>query len=389
MIKETSFVKVGDKYMGKSLSNIEIKRQNKRNILRYLLIQEKVTKPEIAEELQLSIPTVSQIVNELFEAGMVFEEGRQQSKGGRRAAEHCLNAGYCYAAGIDITKRHVELAVVDLKGEIIATKRIRENFEISDTYYKKIQKAYKNFLQEHGIEMRKVTGLGVALPGIISMDQKSLQQSHILELNEPMFFRGLEELPYPVHFFNDASAACIAEQYANRVPEDYIFLSLSDSVGGAIVQNKHMVSGYHGRTGEFGHACIVPGGKKCYCGKRGHYDPYGSALCLSGLTDGSLKDFFRQVEAGNPQMETALEEYLDYLALMVYNLRVSTDLPVVIGGYVGSYLSPYLERLKAKVEEYSIFENTSDYIYTSSCKEAASAVGSARYFIEEFVEAIT
>ena len=53
------------------LISIEVKRQNKKRILRYLLFKEKTTKPEVAKALQLSIPTVGQIIGEFMDAGMV------------------------------------------------------------------------------------------------------------------------------------------------------------------------------------------------------------------------------------------------------------------------------------------------------------------------------
>ena len=367
------------------LSSIEVKRQNKKRILRYLLFKEKTTKPEVAKALQLSIPTVGQIIGEFMDAGMVHEAGMQPSTGGRRAKELCINENYRYAAGIDVTKNHVEIALVNLRGDIISTLRQKRKFENSEEYREELRKSYRRFLEELQVEPEMLIGLGVSLPGIIGTNQTCLQRSHILELDEPMYFAGIHELSYPVRFFNYATAGCMAECYTHTAPEDFIFLSLSNSVGGAVVFHNEIVTGENGRNGEFGHICIVPGGRTCYCGKQGHYDPYGSALILAEQADDSVKKFFEYLGRDH-QLETVLEDYLEHLALLIYNLHISLDYPVVIGGYVGSYLKPYLPRLKKIMEKYNIFEDGEDYIYTSQYNVEAAAVGSARYFVEQFIE---
>lgn len=374
--------------MVEKLSSIEVKRQNKKRVLRYFLHGGRATKPEVARALQLSIPTVGQIVSEFMEQELVYEAGMQPSKGGRRAAELCIDMNFRYGVGIDVTKNHLEIALVNLRGDIIATLRQKKSFENSEKYRSEVREVYRQFLHESQVTPERLIGLGISLPGIISQDQTCLLRSHILELKDPMFFKETENLPYPVQFFNDAAAGCMAECYTHTAPPDFIFLSLSNSVGGAVVCQNQIISGEHGRNGEFGHTCIVPGGRTCYCGKKGHYDPYGSALVLAEQTNGSVKEFFERLDKGEDCLKAVLEEYLEHLAALVYNLHTAMDYPVVIGGYVGSYLKPYLSELKEMVEEQSIFENTTEYIYTSQYNVEAAAVGSARYFVEQFIEGL-
>ena len=373
--------------MGVKLNSIEVKRQNRKRIFRYLLKADTVTKQEISFQLRLSLPTVSQILSELGAAGLVYEAGMQASSGGRRAVTVCADGEARLAAGIDITKNHVDFAMINLRGEILVNERMRKTFSQSEAYGLELKEMHREFLKKHRIDEKKITGLGVSLPGIVSEDQKVLQYSHILGLKEPMPF-GTIDLPYEIRFFNDATAACMAECYTHTAPPSFTFLSLSNSVGGATVFQNQIVMGDNSRSGELGHMCLVPGGRPCYCGKAGHYDAYGSALVLLNLTNGSMSEFFERLEKREPHFVQVFDEYLEFLALMIYNLHIQSDLPVVIGGYVGSYLKPYVNILKEKVEGYSIFEEQKEYIYLCNYNVEAAAVGAARYFTEKFIENI-
>ena len=75
------------------LSNIEVKKQNRNSVLRYMLKAEAAPKNMIAEALGLSIPTVAQGIRELEEKGLVKEEGVLESMGGRKARELPLYTG--------------------------------------------------------------------------------------------------------------------------------------------------------------------------------------------------------------------------------------------------------------------------------------------------------
>ena len=108
---------------------------------------------------------------------------------------------------------------------------------------------------------------------------------------------------------------------------------------------------------------IHPEGKRCYCGKIGCLDAYCSALRLADQTDGDLERFFREMEAGNQDLKKIWNEYLKDLAIAVDNLRMCFDCEIVLGGYVGSSMEPYIQEFRNLVAEKDIFENSGDYVY--------------------------
>lgn len=369
------------------LSNAEVKRQNKIAVYRQVLRAGRITKPELSAQLRLSLPTVGQIITELMEAGLVAEDGAAESLGGRRALYYVPVLDKL-ALGVDITQNHVSLALVDLSGQVVAHKRTKLVFANEPGYNDRVNAQIHSFLEENRIDPACLIGIGCSMPGIVSADRKSLRISHILKVTPEKPFSFQPDMPCQMLCFNDADAACMVECYTQNGLETFAFLSLSNTVGGALVVNRNITRGLMGRCGELGHVCIDPGpqARMCYCGKRGHFDAYGSAKLLAEKVDNTLETFFARVEQGDPEMVRALDEYLDNLSILVENIVMFLDMPVVIGGYVGSFLPPYLDRLKEKVALRDNLEFSSvGHIRLCRMKIEAAAVGCGLYFVEQFI----
>ena len=156
----------------------------------------------------------------------------------------------------------------------------------------------------------------------------------------------------------------------------------------AITDNTTMYMGNNWRSGEFGHMVIHPEGKTCYCGKKGCLDAYCSALNLAELEDGNLRAFFDKMESGKEEYRQIWDEYLGNLAIAVDNLRMCFDCEVVLGGYVGNYMKPYIGRFQSLAAEKNIFSGGGDYVRVCQCREEASAYGAALYQIEKYISKI-
>ena len=370
------------------LSNIEVKKQNRINVYKTILNHDKISRQEIANQLSLSLPTVGQNIKELITLGLVAETGELVSTGGRRASSVSSLPESKIGIGLDITRNHVSLAASNLKGEVLAHVRIPYKFSNTNEYYQSAAKLTHRFIAQNVREPNSILGVGVSIPGIVHYDGKSLQRSQVLNIREPTEIPLSDYFDYEVRLFNDASAASMAELSVSHDLENMIYLSLSNSVGGAIILNRRLVEGNNLRSAEFGHVTIIPGGTQCYCGKQGHFDPYGSALNLANYGDGRLENFFYKLEVKDPVCEKKFSEYLDSLALMINNIRIIFDCNIVLGGYVGSFLGPYLPRLMSMVEEMDTFKEKAVYLSTCRFKTEASAVGTSLYFIDSFIQSI-
>ena len=368
-------------------SNMDVKRRNRSNTLRCILACDHVSQMELSQRLSLSWPTVLQNVKELSELGLIQEAGSYESTGGRKAKAYAPVRDAKLALGVDITRNHVSLVLVDLCGQVVRSVRKTCPFSLDDSYARRLGKLAEQFVQENRAQDR-LLGVGVSLPGIVDGDEGVLRRSHILGIQDvPAAFFG-RYIPYPCHFLNDANAAGLAEVYGTLDAGDLVYLSLSNSVGGAILNGGALYTGDHLRAGEFGHTTLVPGGKPCYCGKEGCLDAYCSARVLAEQTGGGLADFFDHLRAGDPWLAKAWQEYLQYLAVAVNNLHMSFDCDVIVGGYVGAYLEEFGGPLRTLLEERNTFRRDASYLRFCRYKLEAAAVGAALMQVDQFIQNI-
>lgn len=390
--------------MRKGTNSLEVKKLNRNRVFRYVNSRSETSMPDISAALDISGPTVLTIVKELKQDGIVEEVGELKSTGGRKAKAISAVKDVRYAIGIDITANHVSLVYTNLDRKALDHKRIRKRFFCTEAYFQETAEILEQFIDENGISREKIEGVGISLPGIVDRQENVLTRSHILKIENVSRDRWTSYIPYSCELLNDANAAAITEDECCKRPEsNMVYLSLSNTVGGAVVFADEMKSndgirsdfegiamymGNNWRSGEFGHIVLHPEGKTCYCGKKGCLDAYCSALVLADLEEGNLKAFFEKMESGNERYRQIWEEYLDNLAIAVDNLRMCFDCEVVLGGYVGNYMEPYIGRLRAKVAVKNIFGGSGEYVRACWCRDEASAYGAALYQIEKYISRI-
>lgn len=370
------------------INNISVGQQNKKNVYKAILQEDKITRIKVAEKLKLSLPTVALNIKQLMSEGLVKEDGELFSTGGRKASAVSSIADARLSVGIDITQNHIGFAIVNLKGEVVAHIRRTQKFSDSPEYAESVYGLFLSFLADTAIQANRILGVGVSVPGIVDSDNRTLKYSHRLGIFEPRNLTLLEKIHFQTIVFNDATAAGMAELSKSAELKNMVFLSLSNSVGGAFIIDGKCVQGTNMHSGEFGHLYFIPGGKQCYCNYKGHFDSYGSALVLSTAANGSLQDFFKKLAMNDAIYTNIFNEYIKNLSIMICNLHTIFDLPIVLGGYVGSYLLPYLDIIRKEVENIDMFKEPASYIKICSYKNEASAVGAALHFINMFIEHI-
>lgn len=385
--------------MRKSDISFDVKRINRNQVYRYINKNGRVSKTDIASTLRISMPTILSNIKELTEQGLICEVGEFQSTGGRkaRALEPIYN--FKYAIGIDITQNHIGFALTDLSGNVLKHTRQQKKFIFERPYFMKLGEMAIKFLQDSKISKEQFLGFGFSIPGIIDFRNDIIEFSHILGITNVSCDTFSQFIPYPCVFTNDANAAIIAEMNNAYKRSATVYLSLSNSVGGAIftevsnsqddveiIENLYIGESY--RSGEFGHMTLVPGGRKCYCEKIGCLDAYCSAKLLTEHTNGKLDKFFKELESGSAEFQKVWDEYLFYLAIAVNNLRMAFDCQVIIGGYVGSLIEPYIADLQERAALLNTFEKNALYIKPCTYKTEASALGAALRLIEAYISTI-
>lgn len=372
----------------KKANNLDIKRFNKASILRFLSKHDKVSQQDISAHLNISVPTVLQNIRELLESGLVDEVGEFKSTGGRKAKAFALAENAKIAIGIDFTQECVGTVAVNLRGNTVASQRVLIPYKDHPDYYKRVGTLLQDFIHEHSFDHHRILGVGMSIPGIINESGATLDFSHILEIANQPTEKFSRHIPFNCTYINDANAAGYAEFHHRQSIDNAIYLSLSSCVGGAILLDNELYLGNNRRSGEFGHNTVVPGGKTCYCGKKGCLDAYccSKVLVKSGVDD--LSPFFDKLKHKDPAALKIWDEYTYYLCIAVNNLNTTFDCDVIVGGYVGAHLDDYAPTLRKKLSKLNTFNSDGSYLKVCNYKHEASATGAALQHIVGFIENI-
>ncbi|MCD8334224.1 MAG: ROK family transcriptional regulator [Clostridiales bacterium] len=367
----------------------ELRRQNRNRVFRYIYSSDSpVTKQDVAHSLNLSLPTVGQDLKELQEIGLLETQGTFDSTGGRKPRAIGVASNVKFSVGIMLSNYHIHIVCIDLRAKVVAQKTIAQVFEDSDAYFQEIGSQLESFLDSNEIDRSRLLGVGIALPGIPDIERGIVTLSRTLSSKDISIARLTEHIPYPCFVENDANAGGVAEWWNHQEHENMVYLSIQRGVGGAVLLDGVRYMGRHHHSGEFGHMCIVPGGQRCLCGRRGCLEAYCSTARISSDLGITREEFFEALEAGNTEYQKIWSDYLDHLAIGINNIRMVLDCDIILGGVLAHFMGPYLDDLRFRLRNISSFETTGDFLKLSRYLSWSTCVGVALHFISDFIDSI-
>lgn len=341
----------------------------------------------LAEELGLSLPTVYQNLAELMERGLVRATDEKLSTGGRRVEGLSIVEDARFAVGVSVSDDAIRISAVDLRLNELAYKKVsmRRPEALTD-YAERIRDELDGFIGELGMERDKLLGVGIAFPGIVSKDGRTLEYAPTLGLRGVSLDDFIGVFPYETHIENDANCGGGAEWFVRDGKENFAYLSIEDGIGGAVFTNGAPYFGDGHRSGEFGHICVVPGGLRCSCGQQGCLEAYCSSRRISSDLGITLEEFFEDVQSRKIERVMRWEGYLHHLALGINSIHTMLDCDVVLGGYMTEHLAEAMPRLREYLAALDPFERSADYVHLSRQRKHAIPMGAALFFVTKFID---
>lgn len=368
-------------------SNIRKSQQ----IYRYIRKNGPVSKQDLVIGLKLSLPTITQYLQYLEELRLIDTSEKIQNTGGRNATAYNYVKNARIAIGVYLTAGHMSVVAVDLSGEVIKKERIRVKFDLGDdNYLKLLGNAVEKVKSEVKASAEDLLGVGLAVQSLVSEDGERITYGKTMNFAKTERVDIAKYIPYKNRLLHDSETAGYAEAWIDNSLENAFYLSLSNSVGGAVIVHNGIYVGDSHKAGEIGHTLAVrKNGEQCYCGRYGCFDTVCRATKLHEYTDGNLEEFFIKLENNDEIAKEKWEIYLNELAIGIHNIRMLFDDTIIIGGYVGAYIEDYMIDLIEKVDQRNPFEESAaEYLRPCKYKVEATAAGAALYYIDEFFNRI-
>jgi glucokinase len=292
-----------------------------------------------------------------------------------------------FFVGLDLGGTNIKVGAVDDLGRTLANSYLKVKTEVHngpEDASRRMGEAILESIRRAGLTPKQVAGIGLGSPGTMDIPAGKLVKPANLPGWEyfPLRDRVGHHCAMPVTFANDATAAAYGEFWIGSGKDFHsmILLTLGTGIGCGIVIGDLLLDGQHSHGGEFGHSIIdcADDARTCGCGKRGHYEAYGSATAVIKRTREALQSGRRSslakavkqgaeltpllvaehAEAGDKLSLELILETARYIAVGAVNLMHTIDPDAILfGGAMtfGGKRSPlgrrFLDRIKEEIRK--------------------------------------
>ncbi len=363
-----------------STKNSDIRANNRKRIVNALFRQGQMTKQELAQRLNISLPTANLLLKELADKGLVTNGKVMDSTGGRKPV--CIMPVYDakFSIGAEVSSQGLRIILLDLGSNVIAREYFPYNMENTEAYWKKVNAVIMEFARRHMNRPDMLLDIGITLE-VPMQDGRIIQKKEMDEKDRIDLDMAASCFELPVKFRNSIKMEATAQTWAQDRWENFVFVSLGGHVSGAIVYNGAVLE-FSNINGEFG--SIIINKERPYEKIEDYYTT--RALCERAGVD-HIQEFFDRIERGDGGCTDLWKDYLDGLSVFLHNLYCIFGWKIVVGGRISPFLEPYRDMLNQQLREMDAYrQNTEGYLEISRLGEYGAAVGAAMLPVDEFLE---
>ena len=284
-----------------------------------------------------------------------------------------------YVVGMDLGGTKILAAVVDGEGRIAAeAKRATQAAKGPDTVLRRMAITAREAARKANIDWSAVSAVGVGAPGPI--DPKSglvYTPPNLPGWDEIALGPRLSQaLGVPVSLENDVNLGTMGEHAlgAGRDTRDMVGIFVGTGVGGGLILDGRLRSGFRHAAGELGHMIVLADGPVCGCGKRGCLESVASRTAIERdiqlgieagrksiiprlirekgrLTSGVLARALRKRDPLTVEVMGRAQWYLGLLTASIVNL-IDPEMIVFGGGVIEALGKEFLIPIRVTARQY-------------------------------------
>lgn len=397
------------------IKDLKVENKNsaqKKRIITYYIHNGNSTITDLAKVLDLSIPTVTKLVEDMCQSGILNSYGKLETAGGRHPQLYGLNPDACYFVGVDIRRFCVNIGLINFNGELVETQMgVPYTFENTQKGLDSLCELISNFIGSLIVEKDKILDINVNVSGRVN-PESGYSYSWFNFGEDTLAQVMTDRIGIDVYIDNDTRAMTYGEYLKGNISEKkhILFVNLSWGLGLGIIIDGNLYMGKSGFAGEFGHFPAYDNEIMCHCGKKGclETEASGSAMyrkLIERYNNGEQTFLSDAIESGK---KITLEDFIDAtnhedmlcielaeelgheLGKNIAGLINIFNPEVVIIGGILSQLGDYvLLPIKTAVRKHSLnLVNRDTTIKLSVLKDRAGIIGAcmmarSRIFIDE------
>ncbi|KIS27389.1 MarR family transcriptional regulator [Arthrobacter sp. SPG23] len=319
------------------------------------------TRADVASLTGLTKASVSSLVAELADSGLVMESGAtRDGERGRPGVGLKLSTNRG-VVGMEINVDYISAGLLDLGGTLRADKTLEcgNRGRSPESVMALLAGLVSEVASDAAAAGIEILGGGLAVPGLVETASGTVSSAPNLQWHNVALGLGglLPDAPLGTALYNEANCAALAELWYGHGLDfrDYLFVSGEVGVGGGLVIGSRLFAGPHGQAGEVGHVVVDPSGPDCSCGGRGCLETFAGQEAIfaeAGIPAGTASARLEQLEerlgAGNTAATSAVARAGRYLGIAAASTARLMDLSaVVLGGHftrMGPWIAPAVVR---------------------------------------------
>ena len=349
----------------------DIRAANRWEIMRQVLGNYPISRADIGRRTGLNKATVSTIVKEWIDAGLLIETELGHSEGGRKPILLSPLHGAGCAVALDIDISRVQAILTDLSGEtVLAREQFPTQGEDFSRVYERVCHAVDRLLAQMPASQYGLVGMGVAVHGVVDL-------SGLIRFIPRRGWRNVdlrsllaERYQVPVSLDNDGNLAALAQQNLEQasldpegqgseaLPQSLAVVNVGDSISTGLITNGEVFRGFHGFANAIGHHTInLDEPVQCSCGKYGCWEQYCSNGAVIAYANtvlpqpiSTLEELITLIRHQDPLARQVMDRFLTYLAVGLTNIIFIFDCQAIaISSELLSALPYYLPEVMRKM----------------------------------------
>jgi len=392
-----------------------VKAHNLKAILLALLSTENLSRVQLARLTGLSTTTITNLISELIEHGIVSEEGTEKPSQpptvGRPRTVLRLVPEARFVIGIHVGVGSIRVAIGDLRANLIEVRSLAHPLDRNpEKVFQEVSKLVDQTIQDRGLNTAQLVGVGVGASGLVDPSTGvNLIAPNLGWRNVPIQELCCAGLGLPICVDNNVRAMALGEaMFGNqRDLQTLAFVYARIGVGAGFIMNGNLYRGVGAGAGEIGHMTIMPeAGEPCRCGNNGCLETLVSepvilrqaeeiarqnpkGVLAKQMENGktiSIEQVFNAARDGDKDMLMIIEKNACYMGIAMANLvNIFNPEAIVLGGLFAQGEDLFLPIIETTMQERSFADlGKRVQLRTASFGRNAGVVGAAALALKAF-----
>lgn len=403
------FFKQGGIMDRKGINRQVLKANNDKKMLELIYKKAPITRSEVANQLNLTLPAITARAGELLNEGVLIEklpDETAEKKLGRKAQYLAINPQSGYTVGVELGPYLTTVCIVDICGKVISEKEYPKMCEDYEKMIGLVASYISDIIDSVPKKKRKIYGVGIGVPGFVHNAQGIIRNSVWTEWVQKPIVEDLSKATgLSVAVDNNVRVRLVREDLLSREhrPGTFLYYFISYGIGCSMMINHETRFGISSGACEIGHMIIGfdpdeekinqkeledIGSEKAILAQIREAATKGQCAVLrknADMNDLSMKDILVAQKAGDPDVIRIMDNACRSLGVGLANMVnfISPRL-VIVDGYIMKNEENRI-KLEEALDEY-LFGLTRDEVRLEfpAFNRFSGALGAAALAIKRF-----